>query len=88
MGKIHEPEPVKLFMGVIAVSDEFIEKAEEYALREWGAVDIRSEIIPFTFTDYYEKEMGKELKRRWFSIEPLMSPGELADIKVETNLIE
>lgn len=53
-----------------------------------GPADIVTPSIPFGFTNYYEKEMGKNLKRKFASFEKLIPPEELADIKVWTNSIE
>ncbi|MBN1621137.1 MAG: DUF4416 family protein [Endomicrobiales bacterium] len=88
MGTINSAEPVKLFLGIIAVSSEIIAKTEPVFEEKWGKIDLKSELIPFKFTDYYEKEMGKNLFRQWFSFEKLIQPGFLADIKIETNKIE
>ena len=39
-------------------------------------------------TDYYEKEMGTGLLRRFVSFAPLISPEALAEIKLKTHGIE
>jgi len=42
----------------------------------------------FTFTDYYDDEMGENLKKQFLSFEKLIMPDQLADIKNSTNEIE
>ncbi len=53
-----------------------------------GAVDIRSNILPFHFTDYYNDEMGMGIQRQFFGFEKLIMPDEIASIKVQTNNME
>ena len=88
MGKIRPAQPVKLIAGIIAASGEQAAVAEEHLVAAWGAVDTRSPVVPFTFTDYYGPEMGPELIRYWVSFERLMDPGELAGRKRFSNNIE
>ena len=38
--------------------------------------------------DYYEKEMGKNLKRQFLSFKKLISPETLSEIKIQTNKLE
>jgi hypothetical protein len=42
----------------------------------------------FDFTDYYEPEMGPALTRWYCAFRALVSPGELAAIKLRTNALE
>ncbi len=77
---------VKLIFGLIG-REEMIHDIEK-ELEKYGPVDLRSPIIPFDFTSYYEKEMGKDLKRRWISVDCLIPENELKRIKLETIEIE
>ncbi|MFH1369206.1 MAG: DUF4416 family protein [Elusimicrobiota bacterium] len=88
MGGINAVKPAKLFIGIIASSQEILSSAEKAIEEKWGAIDVKSAVVPFGFTDYYEKEMGKGLLRRWISFEKPVNPDELADIKLQTNGIE
>jgi hypothetical protein len=49
--------------------------------RRCGPIDFLSEAFPFDFTTYYEREMGKGLRRRMVGFGPLVSPEELVPIK-------
>ena len=61
----------------------------ERALRlKFGAIDFESEILPFDFTDYYEEEIGTNLKRKFISFKRLVSAESLAEIKLSTNRLE
>lgn len=88
MGKIKGPKQVKLFMGIIAASREVLAEALKIAEENYGRIDVRSAVIPFTFTSYYEEEMGKNLLRCWVGFEKTISPEGLADIKVWSNSVE
>jgi len=80
--------PVKLICGIIASEERSFEKAEEHLLQLYGPVDHRSPLFEFNFTDYYEKQMGKDLKRKFLSFEELFLPEKLGEIKIRTNELE
>jgi len=54
----------------------------------WGPVDSASDPFPFTFTHYYDEEMGPPIDRFFISFERLVDPASLARTKLETNGIE
>lgn len=62
--------------------------AENRLEKKFGPLELKSPILPFNYTDYYEKEMGKDVKRQFFSFQKLIDPGALADIKLFTNKLE
>jgi len=88
MGIIKDYPPVKLFIGFIFSQDKFLFKAKEILSKKFGPIDWESEIIDFIFTDYYEKEMGSNLKRNFISFKRLIRASKLADIKIFTNKLE
>ena len=88
MAQVRPIKPARLVAGLIAVDDTALELPTEPLERQFGPVDLRSGIIPFEFTDYYEKEMGSGLKRQLISFERLIDPAALADAKLFTNGLE
>jgi hypothetical protein len=88
MGKIRPAKQVKLFAGIIASGEETLLAAEKELESKLGKISLRSGIIPFDHTDYYEAEMGGGLLRRWVGFEKTRLPSELAPAKVTTNAIE
>jgi hypothetical protein len=88
VGKIHPPLPVKLFVGVLTSLPEFMTDVERRLSEVCGVVDRRSETYPFDQTQYYDSEMGRPIQRVFLSFEKLISPLELASLKVKTNEIE
>jgi hypothetical protein len=80
--------PVRLIVGLLGGDEDLLRRARQLLTRRWGEVDLSSPTIPFTFTDYYEVEMGPDLLRQFVSFPSLIPPEQIAEIKVETNQIE
>ena len=88
MGTPREPKPAKYFVALLSSDSELLITVESDLAAILGVVDNRSEILPWTASNFYEKEMGAGLLRRFLSFEPLASPGELAQIKLLTQHVE
>jgi hypothetical protein len=80
--------PVKLVCGIISSGSEARARAERELTALYGAVDLRSPVLAFDATDYYEAEMGPGLERRFVSFAELVPPETLPDIKLRTNALE
>lgn len=88
MGRPRAPELVKLICGLLGGDADLLRRARQLLVRKFGPIDAESEIWPFTQTDYYQDEMGRELKRQFVAFEKLIRPDQLADTKLETNAME
>lgn len=88
MGVVRAPKKVKLICGMISNDVDAMRRARSLLARRFGAVEEESEVWAFDATDYYEAEMGFDLKRMFVSFAPLIDPGRLAAIKRETNELE
>lgn len=88
MGNTLRPLPVKLIIGLIAHDDGLFDKTQKALTRKFGPADLVSPLYDFDSTDYYEKEMGKGLKRKFLSFQGLIAPERLAGIKRYTNSLE
>jgi hypothetical protein len=88
MWELKEPGLVKLIVGILAVNGNCLSAATEQLKSEFGEVDLISDVWPFTQTSYYNKETGEHILRQFVSIEQLIDPGELAEIKHQTNKLE
>ncbi len=53
-----------------------------------GSVEEQSDVFDFSFSDYYEDEMGPGLKKVFLSFRSLVDPDALPRIKLKTNEIE
>lgn len=88
MGKVKEPLPVKLVVGMISGEESLFEQAEKKLTQEFGLVDFTSSPLPFNCTDYYEKKMQINLKRKFISFASLIDPAKIVEIKLFTNQLE
>ena len=76
-----------LFMGILSTRG-FPDSIREKLVDSFGPISYISPSMPFTFTDYYNPEMGEGIERFFISFSRLISPDELADAKTITNAIE
>ncbi|MFA5115878.1 MAG: DUF4416 family protein [Candidatus Omnitrophota bacterium] len=88
MNKASEHKPVKLITGLIFSQAGVLRRAKTALNRQFGRADFESQILDFNYTDYYEKEFGRDLKRQFLSFKRLINPGDLAAIKLFTNRLE
>jgi hypothetical protein len=88
VGRAEEFAPEKLLVGVLTTGAEVSAEAEKRLTEAFGAIDFRSRTIPFTYTDYYRREMGPSIDRYFIAFETLVDPGRLAEIKLFTNRVE
>ncbi len=88
MWEIEEPKPVKLIVAVMAADNKCLSAALDAIVAEFGTTDFESDIWPFDQTDYYKDQTGPHIVKQFVSIEKLIDPDELAQIKHKTNQIE
>ena len=89
MGEIRTPQPVLLLIATFAATEEATALGKERAVDAFGPIALESEVYRFDdFTQYYAKEMADALPKRFWVFERLVDPGELAPIKIQTNLWE
>ena len=83
-----DPKPAKYFVGLLSSDIELLNSVETDLAAIFGAIDARSKTLPWNLSKFYENEMGAGLLRRFVSFSQLDSPGNLADIKLKTQLVE
>lgn len=88
MGRIKSYHPVKLIVGFIYKEGAALEQAKSLLIKRFGKIDFESDPLPFTHTDYYEKEFGKDLLRKFISFQKLIQADKIPEIKVFTNKTE
>jgi len=88
MSQPREPMPAKLVIRFLfsdpAVQAEVLRRLESL----FGPMDYLSAPGPFSYTDYYEREMGQDLRRQTAAYSELIAPVGLADAKLRTNELE
>ncbi|NLK13886.1 MAG: DUF4416 family protein [Spirochaetales bacterium] len=77
-----------LFLGVLASGESLLGEALSALAGLYGPIRERSGVAPFTFTDYYNEEMGGIPLRSYYTFEEAVDPSRLAEIKVATNDLE
>lgn len=88
MGQAKEPETVVLVVGMLSMQEDLFALAEQHMQALWGKIQLSSEVMSFHFTDYYSKEMGAPLRRKFVSFTRTIDPAALADIKHQSNALE
>lgn len=88
MGKRPPIEPVMLISGFIHSDTETYTAALEMMETKFGPVLFESDSFPFSHTDYYRREMGADLTRRFVSFEKPIMPDKLAKAKLTAIRIE
>ena len=88
MGTPTPPPPVKLTIGLLSADLALFTRATITLQESYGSIDVESTIFPWNTTNYYRKEMGENLLRKFIAFEQLISPEVLVPIKLETNTLE
>lgn len=88
MGIAKTHSGVKLFYAILFNDESTLFKAKEKLILSHGDIDLESPVFRFDYTSYYEREMGKEIKRIFYCFKNLIKPDELADIKIRSNEAE
>ncbi len=88
MGKITSFTMEKLIIAVLISREDFSEKLIMRLENNFGPIDYKSDMLNFNYTNYYDDEMGTNIKRFFLSFQNLISPDKLPDIKILTNIIE
>jgi hypothetical protein len=88
MAKINEPKKVLPFAGLIFEERCVVEEVLRTLEPEAGNIVLKSDVIPFDYTTYYNKEIGNRLLRQWCVFGKLIMPNFLVDLKRRTNHIE
>ncbi len=94
MGKILQPAEVKLVSGLLLRKEEaqgeggLLPRVLAAMQSHYGPIETAGEPWDFTYTDYYENELGSAVLRMFVSFERPAYAGDLAAIKVNTNAIE
>jgi hypothetical protein len=88
MGKITGPTPVKLFVGMLSQEPSLFSDLAEKLSDIYGKIDFEGPAWPWDHSEYYREEMGPGLMRQFIFFEKLISPGEIAEIKIKTDELE
>ena len=88
MWTLKKPDPVKLIIGILGCNANALAGAVDMIKAKFGSCDLESPTWPFGHTEYYAKETGREILKKFITVEKLIAPDKLAAIKHKTNKME
>ena len=88
MAQPHAFRRAKLILGVLSTQPESHRRLFAVIEEVFGPIEMVTEEIPFTFTDYYDGEMGAKPMRFFVVCRDLVDPSKLASYKLLSNGIE
>lgn len=88
MSRPHPFNPEKLVIPVLFSRADIYGEIRAILLRRFGPTDYESPSRDFTYTRYYDDEMGGPIKRIFLSFRRLVQPDRLAGVKHLTNKLE
>lgn len=89
MSKPENPTPSLLFSGFIYKESKIFENLKKDLINLWSSTFEESEEFPFDITDYYFKEMGEPLFRKFILFEKILKdPSKIVEIKLQALELE
>jgi hypothetical protein len=88
MGTIKPPPQAKLIAAIMVSTSDLFTEAKHALERCFGPIDLESDMYSFTFTSYYEEEMGERLEKQIVSFDRLIEKDTLSSSKIQSNQIE
>ncbi len=82
-------QDAKLIIAIMYNKEGVYKKCKKCLTKEFGEIEKESNEYDFDrFTNYYEREMGKDLVKRFISFKERINKNKLAEIKLKTAEIE
>lgn len=88
MAKASEFEKCALVIGILSTLEERHNELLNLLEENFGEIVAQSHIMDFSYTDYYNQEMGGKPVRYFLLFKNLVNPSNLAQIKLKTNNFE
>ncbi len=88
MGNPRIPKSVKYFASLIFRSEISLHQAQGELTNYIGKIQSTTGLIPFSHSNYYDRELGESLMRLFLLFDPLLHRDLLPEIKLKTNEIE
>jgi hypothetical protein len=83
-----EPSPVLRICSCLTAVPTLLPRVESALEREFGAIILKSPSYLFDTSDYYEAEMGHDLKRYWYCFSELYAAESLPEFRRASGDIE
>lgn len=88
MSILKKPKKVKLVIAFFSNDIELLNKIESRLKKKYGKIDYKTSDFDFKETDYYNEEMGNDLKTRYISFQKLVKRDKLPEIKKFCSKLE
>jgi len=85
MGEPSSLPPALLLLAAFSRYEAALAWARDRGVATWGPVALESPGFEFTQTDYYEPTMGSGLRKIFLAFARPFDPGEMAEVKLQTN---
>lgn len=88
MGTPTIPSKALLFVGILYSKVDYYLRTLKLLKSHLGEFSLITPPLVWNFSDYYQKELGSNILRRFIFFKSLIDQDSIADIKITTNLIE
>jgi len=88
LAEIQPVATVKLIAAILWSQPPTLDQTLQQLTESFSAIDFQSTDYSFDTTDYYQSEMGGNLKRRIIAFHDLISPETIVEAKQTTNAME
>ena len=88
MAEPQQPDKAKLIIGILYLDEQLLARTLYSLVQHFGPIEINGPTIQFTFTNYYEEEIGKNLKKIFVAFAQSINRDVLPSIKKFTNDLE
>jgi hypothetical protein len=88
MGEIKKPQDVKLFAAIMFREDFDLRTAVDTLTSSYGGIESSFGPIDFSWSNYYEDEMGRSLLKYYAIFEGFIDRSALPSIKIAANKLE
>lgn len=78
----------RLIIAIMYPNDEALQNAKKELIKEFGAIEKESQEYKFIFTKYYEKEFGRDLRKKFLIFQRNIDKKGLSMIRIQTGKIE
>lgn len=82
------PDPAQLVISLLSAQENPLDTLSHDLEALFGPIENVFGPLPFDFTTYYDIELGAGIKRWIVTVQKLVDPARLAEIKLSTNGIE
>ena len=83
-----EVKSAKFITGLIFNNQKICAEVERHLAKKFGRIDFQSPVLDFNLTDYYNEELGKNLKRKFLSFKRIFDLEKAVILKLYTVSLE